>query len=396
MAYVGTPIDTTNTFQSLTGDRFDGDASETAFTLSTAPASTLDIEVFVGNVRQDPNSAYTLSGTTLTFTGAPPSGTNNIYVVHQAKSVGTIDPPATESVAKTFSGGVTMSGTTTHSGTLKVDTVSALNNATENELVSVGSTTTELDAEGGLTTDGSTLTIKPGSNVHQLKLEQNNATDYWSLHADSSGGPLSFQRFTGGAETEKVRINSNGTTSIGNTGSAASSFSDTGDVGVYLSPTSSTGASTFAMSGDQPLTINRSDDNNDNSTLVGLRRRNEVCGTIKGTNNTAQYNTSSDYRLKENVNYTWDATTRLKQLKPAIFNWISDETNTAIDGFIAHEVTPVVPQATSGEKDAVDSEGRIDPQGMDHSKLVPLLTKALQEAMAKIESLEARVTTLEE
>ena len=93
MAYVGTPIDTTNTFQSLTGDRFDGDASETAFTLSTAPASTLDIEVFVGNVRQDPNSAYTVSGTTLTFTGAPPSGTNNIYVVHQAKAVGTIDVP---------------------------------------------------------------------------------------------------------------------------------------------------------------------------------------------------------------------------------------------------------------------------------------------------------------
>lgn len=93
MAYVGTPIDTTNTFQSLTGDRFDGDGSAVAFTLSTAPASTLDIEVFVGNVRQDPNSAYTVSGTTLTFTGAPPSGTNNIYVVHQAKSVGTIDVP---------------------------------------------------------------------------------------------------------------------------------------------------------------------------------------------------------------------------------------------------------------------------------------------------------------
>jgi hypothetical protein len=58
------------------------------------PGSTLDIEVFVGNVRQDPNSAYTVSGTTLSFTGAPPSGTNNIYVVHQAKSVGTIDVPA--------------------------------------------------------------------------------------------------------------------------------------------------------------------------------------------------------------------------------------------------------------------------------------------------------------
>jgi prepilin-type processing-associated H-X9-DG protein len=222
--------------------------------------------------------------------------------------------------------------------------------------------------------------------------------------------------------SERMRINSNGTISIGNTGSAASSFSDTGDVGVYLSPTSSTGASTFAMSGDQPLTINRSDDNNNNSTLVGLRRRNEICGTIKGTNNTAQYNTSSDYRLKENVNYSWDATTRLKQLKPARFNWISDETNTAVDGFIAHEVTPVVPQATSGEKDAMAVETRytsddvetqgdnpsknvgdpktystteIDVQGIDHSKLVPILTKALQEAITEIESLKARVTTLE-
>ena len=92
MAYVGTPIDTRNTFQSLQGKRFSGDGSTTAFTLDIAPSSTLDIEVFVENVRQDPNSAYTLSGTTLTFTGAPASGTNNIYVVHQAKAVGTINP----------------------------------------------------------------------------------------------------------------------------------------------------------------------------------------------------------------------------------------------------------------------------------------------------------------
>ena len=94
MAFIGTPLDTRNTFQSLQGKRFDGDGSTTDFTLDVAPGSTLDIEVFVGNVRQDPNSAYTLSGTTLSFTGAPPSGTNNIYVVHQAKSVGTIDVPA--------------------------------------------------------------------------------------------------------------------------------------------------------------------------------------------------------------------------------------------------------------------------------------------------------------
>ena len=93
MAYVGTPIDTTNQFQSLQGKRFSGDGSTTAFTLDIAPSSVFDIEVFVENVRQDPNSAYALSGTTMTFTGAPASGTNNIYVIHQAKAVGTIDLP---------------------------------------------------------------------------------------------------------------------------------------------------------------------------------------------------------------------------------------------------------------------------------------------------------------
>jgi len=114
MAYVGTPIDTRNTFQSLQGKRFNGDGSTTAFTLDVAPSSTLDIEVFVGNVRQDPNSAYTLSGTTLTFTGAPPSGTNNIYVVHQAKSVGTISvPDSYKSDAQTISGARTHSGAIT-------------------------------------------------------------------------------------------------------------------------------------------------------------------------------------------------------------------------------------------------------------------------------------------
>ena len=110
MAFIGTPLDTRNTFQSLVGKRFNGDGSTTEFTLDVAPSSTLDIEVFVGNVRQDPNSAYTLSGTTLTFTGAPPSGTNNIYVVHQAKAVGTIEVPATNSGNTTFNGAITMNG----------------------------------------------------------------------------------------------------------------------------------------------------------------------------------------------------------------------------------------------------------------------------------------------
>jgi hypothetical protein len=154
-------------------------------------------------------------------------------------------------------------------------------------------------------------------------------------------------------------------------------------------------------------------------------------GSITNSNNNAVlYNTSSDYRLKENVDYTWDATTRLKQLKPARFNWISDEAHTTVDGFIAHEVSSIVPEAITGAKDAtktstncvLNSEGNLQTAGIteaewvagkaetpprfesdtswtashtqdvyqaiDQSKLVPLLVKTIQE-------LEARITTLE-
>jgi hypothetical protein len=113
-----------------------------------------------------------------------------------------------------------------------------------------------------------------------------------------------------------------------------------------------------------------------------------LVGRITSDGSTTNYATSSDYRLKENVTYDFDATTRLKQLKPARFNWIADEDNKTVDGFIAHEVSSIVPEAVNGEKDAVDADGNIDPQGIDQSKLVPLLVKTIQE-------LEARITVLE-
>ena len=90
----------------------------------------------------------------------------------------------------------------------------------------------------------------------------------------------------------------------------------------------------------------------------------------------------------------WDATTRLKQLKPSRFNFIADA-DTTVDGFLAHEVSDVVPEAITGTKDAVDEDGNIDPQGIDQSKLVPLLTKALQEAISEIDTLKEKVTALE-
>jgi len=130
---------------------------------------------------------------------------------------------------------------------------------------------------------------------------------------------------------------------------------------------------------------------NANETLLQFQdAAGQALGSITGnpSSNTAAYGTSSDYRLKENVSYTWDATTRLKQLKPARFNWKSQDASTVHDGFLAHEVTAIVPSAIVGAKDAKDSDDNPIYQQIDHSKLVPLLVKTIQE-------LEARIATLE-
>ena len=118
-------------------------------------------------------------------------------------------------------------------------------------------------------------------------------------------------------------------------------------------------------------------------------------GRIRTDGSSTAYNTSSDYRLKENQVAISNGITRLKQLKPYRFNFKADA-DTTVDGFFAHEVTPVVPEAIDGDKDAVDENGDIKPQAIDQSKLVPLLTSALQEAITKIETLETRVKTLED
>jgi hypothetical protein len=157
---------------------------------------------------------------------------------------------------------------------------------------------------------------------------------------------------------------------------------------------------------DQPFSINDSGNNSSLTSRIGFRTGNTQVGTIKSNQSSTQYNTSSDYRLKENAVAISDGITRIKTLKPYKFNWIIDETDTVIDGFFAHEVSNVVPEAISGTKDQIADSADVargdamkvgDPvyQQIDQSKLVPLLTAALQEAVAKIEILETKVAALE-
>jgi len=105
------------------------------------------------------------------------------------------------------------------------------------------------------------------------------------------------------------------------------------------------------------------------------------------------YATSSDYRLKENVQPLLGGIELVNRLRPVTYQWIENQNHDI--GFIAHEVQEVFPNAVGGDKDAVDENGKILPQTYDPSKLVPLLTAALQEALAEIESLKARVNALE-
>lgn len=117
-------------------------------------------------------------------------------------------------------------------------------------------------------------------------------------------------------------------------------------------------------------------------------------GGVEWNGSVIVYSGQSDYRLKENVVPLNNAITKLKALKPVQFTWKEFPATGNHDGFIAHEFQEVIPDGVTGKKDDVDKDGKIKPQGLDASFAIPLLTKALQEAIARIETLEAEVAAL--
>jgi len=132
----------------------------------------------------------------------------------------------------------------------------------------------------------------------------------------------------------------------------------------------------------------------DGQMITFARDGGGTVGHINMTASAVSYNTGSDYRLKENVVDLTGAKSRLQQLLPKRFNFINTPDRT-VDGFIAHETQTIVPESITGTKDEVDSDGNAVHQAIDQSKLVPLLTAALQEAFTEIASLTTRVATLE-
>jgi hypothetical protein len=160
----------------------------------------------------------------------------------------------------------------------------------------------------------------------------------------------------------------------------------------YTGSVSGDDAISLSSSGTVGVTTNQSsalylDKNNGDGDLIRFYKQGSLVGEAGVSGSSTYYNTSSDYRLKENVVELTGATTRLKQLEPKRFNFIADA-DTTVDGFLAHEVQTVVPEAITGTHNEVDDDGNPVYQGIDQSKLVPLL-------VATIKELEARITALE-
>jgi hypothetical protein len=245
--------------------------------------------------------------------------------------------------------------------------------------------------------EGTFIIVQNNDQVGQIRFAASDGTDLEtvaaSITAEVDGipgandmpGRLVFSVTSNGAAspTERMRIDNAGNVSIGQSATTQPGNGNT-TVGLSISPSGTIFASRFD-------TIAAVFNVNANASLISLRRSGLQVGSISVTTTATAYNTSSDYRLKENVTAVTDGITRLQQLKPSRFNFIADP-DTVVDGFLAHEVQTIVPEAITGEKDAVDDDGNPEYQGIDQSKLVPLLTAALQEAIAKIESIEARLT----
>jgi hypothetical protein len=248
--------------------------------------------------------------------------------------------------------------------------------------VGIGTTTPAVKLHVNKGSVGETVRFTGSTdNARSLTFNSSNEGGFdgatWQRNILSSGGNHTWAV----NNTERMRITSAGNLLVGRT-----SFDET-VVGSYLG---ADGLIQATRNGGAVFSVRRL---TSNGSVMDIRRDGTIVGSISVTTTATTYNTSSDYRLKENIAPMTDALNRVAQLKPVTYKWKIDGSDG--EGFIAHELQAVVPECVTGEKDAVDADGNPEYQGIDTSFLVATLTAAIQELKATVDAQAARIAALE-
>jgi hypothetical protein len=239
-------------------------------------------------------------------------------------------------------------------------------------------------------TNGGEIDFEKAGTVNGSLFNPSGTSDFQVVAANASGN----LRFSAGGYSEDMRILSNGDIAINSTTTNTSGFSS---AHLKIDADSSKNSMIVSSNRQNHVAYGIHADNNTGIryAMYILNASGGEVGKISYTSSAVTYATTSDHRVKENVEDMTGAIDRVKQLLPKRFNFIADDTNTLVDGFLAHEAQSVVAEAVTGTHNEVDDDDNPVMQGIDQAKLVPLLTGALKEAIAKIEALETRVTALE-
>ena len=256
-----------------------------------------------------------------------------------------------------------------------------------------GSTRYSVDSSGNIQAGGANPAFT-GSSLASLSIKapDGGSRYFFGEIGNSASAQLSLYD---SSDSQKIRISAH---------SSDGTFHNTG-TNLFIDSENSSGSNgrIYTNRGSDNATTLEINQNAGGSTeIITFRNSGSQLGTIHQSGSGVSYQSNSDYRLKENDVVISNGITRLKQLRPIRFNWKVD-TETVVDGFYAHEVSAVVPEAVRGNKDEVfdtdgvgaQLKGGAKYQQLDQSKLIPLLTAALQEAIAKIEVLETKVAALE-
>ena len=416
MAYIGkTP--TIGNFQVC--DAISVVNNQAAYTMqvggvNVSPESANHMLVSLNGILQAPTSSFTVSGSTITFASNLVTGDviDFIQILGNVLDLG-VPSDGTVSTAKIVDGAIT-SAKLASGVVFDPDGAQVFNDSGADVDFRIESDGNDgmfyVDAGNnrvgiGTGTPGGDFEVKLATNVRFVVDDTQDSLV--TLKSIQDNGTKNGMRIV--ADNLNIETNTGSNTPVNRLTIASGGEVSVNDDGIE------TGATVFKVKGalnNTPAIFEHRNTSGSETMILFRDGAIDTCGTIgiAPGSNTVSYNTSSDYRLKENVEYDFDATSRLKQLKPARFNWKKNPSADKVDGFLAHEVSSIVPEAIQGEKDGfekyrehqnkpddknvgdfkLDEDGNKIPnyQGIDQSKLVPLLVKTIQE-------LEARITALE-